>query len=599
MPVFDITAPDGTHYEVTGPDGATEEQALQQVQAQHGRPAGNPNGPQPSILDRAVASPIGRGLHDVVGGALHGAADMATMLPLLSGAKPGVDMVTQAVNKPYEAALARNRNTPGYAAARSDADKRQMPSGFTDQMVAPFLPTIAGAVGAPGGFDTMNANADAQAAAQKDYQQRHPVLSAGGQILGGLLMAPKLSVPKAVPQISPYVPSVSDLKTAARGLYKQVDDSGVRVSTDALNGMADSLQDKIGPRLDPTLHPDATAAFNRVMRYATDAKDVPGPASFTELDNLRKVVGDAAASIKPADRELAKQIRNHLDDFVNNLSSEHLDTSLVDAARSDLTSATGAKGQLAKQIKSIEQNKPGALAARGAAGAQTREQYMALRDQLPQAEAQRAAAHQSFRDENALIEAGPQDTVKALNSARDLWSRARQSEMIQKVLDNAELTASGYTQSGKENAIRAGFRQLAKNDSKMARLSPDVRALVIQVVKGGAVTNTLRNIGRFAPHGPVAAAAGASLGSGLGAMAGGLAGAAGGGGVGAAMLPLIGEFARQGATARTAAAAQEALNTAALGRGLPKRIPQGLLSAPKLPRQLPYGLSLPLIRQRQ
>jgi hypothetical protein len=39
MPTFRITAPDGTKYNVTGPDGSTPEQALAQVQAQHDAPA--------------------------------------------------------------------------------------------------------------------------------------------------------------------------------------------------------------------------------------------------------------------------------------------------------------------------------------------------------------------------------------------------------------------------------------------------------------------------------------------------------------------------------------------------------------------------------
>lgn len=39
MPNFEITAPDGTKYHVTGPEGATEQDALAQVQAQHAAPA--------------------------------------------------------------------------------------------------------------------------------------------------------------------------------------------------------------------------------------------------------------------------------------------------------------------------------------------------------------------------------------------------------------------------------------------------------------------------------------------------------------------------------------------------------------------------------
>jgi hypothetical protein len=47
---FRITAPDGTKYEVTGPDGATEQDALAQVQAQHSAPS----------TEAAGHGPIGR-----------------------------------------------------------------------------------------------------------------------------------------------------------------------------------------------------------------------------------------------------------------------------------------------------------------------------------------------------------------------------------------------------------------------------------------------------------------------------------------------------------------------------------------------------------
>ena len=159
-----------------------------------------PVGDQPSMMDRAIASPIGRGIHDIVGGTLHGAADIASMLPAMSGMKPAADAVANIVNQPYEAALSRNRNTPGYAAARSEADSVQKlrgGSGFQDQMLAPVLPTLAGATGLAGGLDMSNAMADAQAQGQNAYATQHPWLARGAGLLGGLLMAPSGAAEKA------------------------------------------------------------------------------------------------------------------------------------------------------------------------------------------------------------------------------------------------------------------------------------------------------------------------------------------------------------------------------------------------------------------
>lgn len=53
MAQFLITAPDGTKYQVTGPEGATEQDALAQVQAQHATPATS----RPSAADLAMADP--------------------------------------------------------------------------------------------------------------------------------------------------------------------------------------------------------------------------------------------------------------------------------------------------------------------------------------------------------------------------------------------------------------------------------------------------------------------------------------------------------------------------------------------------------------
>src|SRR6185312_6347185 len=73
--------------------------------------------PQPSFLDRAIASPVGRLAHDVVGGIVKGVTYgpdqmVKAALPVLG--QPAVAPISAAIDQPYEGALARNRNTPGY-----------------------------------------------------------------------------------------------------------------------------------------------------------------------------------------------------------------------------------------------------------------------------------------------------------------------------------------------------------------------------------------------------------------------------------------------------------------------------------------------------
>ncbi len=69
--------------------------------------------------------------------------------------------------------------------------------------------------------------------------------------------------------------------------------------------------------------------------------------------------------------------------------------------RQALVEATGAKGQIAKQIKKIEQENPGALAARGAAGAETRAKYMELQESLKDSESARQKATEVFQKAKA------------------------------------------------------------------------------------------------------------------------------------------------------------------------------------------------------
>jgi plasmid stabilization system protein ParE len=136
---------------------------------------------------------------------------------------------------------------------------------------------------------------------------------------------------------------------------------------------------------------------------------------------------------------------------------------------------------------------------------------------------------------------GPDPTVatKAISEARGLWSRARKAETIEGIIESAKDTAGQYSQSGMENALRTGFRQLAKNPKRMRGFTKAEQAAIKKVSRGGPVENAMRLLGKFAPRGVVSAA----LSGGIGYTAGGP--------VGSAALFGVGEIGKRAAGAMT------------------------------------------------
>lgn len=138
-----------------------------------------------------------------------------------------------------------------------------------------------------------------------------------------------------------------------------------------------------------------------------------------------------------------------------------------------------------------------------------------------------------------VVSGDAEQASAVLKQARNLWSRYRKGEVIENLLERAEISAPNFSGSGAENAIRTEFRALAKNAKKMRMFTEEEQAAIKKVAKGGPLGNTLRMLGKFAPTGIVSTA-----------LSGGT-GAAIGGPLGAVALPVAGLAARQGATAVT------------------------------------------------
>ncbi len=111
-------------------------------------------------------------------------------------------------------------------------------------------------------------------------------------------------------------PTKEALKDASRAAYKRAEDAGVVIKPESFGKAKEVITGQL-KGLDPTLHPDATAALKRITQ-------TEGPITLDQLETLRKIAKDAQASIKPADSRLASQIVETIDNYAETLGTKDL-----------------------------------------------------------------------------------------------------------------------------------------------------------------------------------------------------------------------------------------------------------------------------------
>lgn len=259
--------------------------------------------------------------------------------------------------------------------------------------------------------------------------------------------APKRDVVRFMEEASP---SINDLKTSSRAIYQEIDAMGGRLEPTDIEPFAESVG-QIVKNLggDPDITPKGVKALRRIQMVA-DGEDA---ITLQELDNLRKVAGNAAADVtNRADANIGSAIVDAIDEFTDNLTPAQLKGAAADAT----------------------------------------------------------------------------EVGKKYKVARELWGRARRSEMLQEAMTKAENQASGF-----ENGIRVQFRQILNNPKKRRFFKKEELQQIRKVVEGDKKTNLFKFLGRFGGfEGPSTNM--------LGTLGGGAAGAAAVGPVGAVVVPAIG-----------------------------------------------------------
>lgn len=139
----------------------------------------------------------------------------------------------------------------------------------------------------------------------------------------------------------------------------------------------------------------------------------------------------------------------------------------------------------------------------------------------------------NFLDDVGGQVAGNKEAGQAFRSARDLWQRAKKSELLEQAVVDAQSQASGF-----ENGLRTQFRQIAKkiNRGKLKGFTAEEKSAIEKVNKGTNAGNIARFLGKFGVLDGVTSRSLTSLG-GI-AVAGGATGSP----IAAGAVPLVGQL---------------------------------------------------------
>jgi hypothetical protein len=252
------------------------------------------------------------------------------------------------------------------------------------QTIGEFAPA---AIAGPGGALAKTAMAvlpgAASEAAGQLAQGAGPAAEGAARVAGALaggLPAARLAAPRAAAQAAP---STDELKTAAQSAYARAEQAGLAVAPSSFRKMvvgAAVAAKRAG--IDKSLHPEATAALKRMMDRMVDT--VPGkPLSLQELDTLRQVVKDAAASPKPAERRIAQILVGRLDDYMGSLTTKDVVAGDAKTAVNAVREARGLwsrmrKGEIIDDLVDRARNATGANYTQAGMETALRQQFRSL-----------------------------------------------------------------------------------------------------------------------------------------------------------------------------------------------------------------------------
>ena len=322
MPTYVVTSPDGKEFEITAPEGATQEQVL--AYAQQNFKAAEP-------AQRSLGSDILRQVGLTGRAAITGALSLPAM-----AADPLANLVNMAAGKtvmtPPSQGIQNLMTAAGVPAPETGLERAVQTGASAMAGIAPqaALAKVTPAL-APLGQNLLQQTAAAGAggtAAQvaSDAVQEatdNPLASivaglAAGTVAGSLGAKTATSLSQ---QRQPLV-TLDEIKKRAQQSYSTMENLGVQVKPKSILDTFDNIESKLvkenfNPKLDT--HKPVAQVLEQI-RTMVGQQRVP----FTRLEQMRSALVDLKNSKEPATRKYAGQAVAELDNYISNLGAKDI-----------------------------------------------------------------------------------------------------------------------------------------------------------------------------------------------------------------------------------------------------------------------------------
>jgi len=317
MGTFVVTAPNGKEYEITAPEGATEEQVLEYAKQNfQSLPETQPQQTSPSVTEQ-----LGRQIGLTGRAAIQGlSAPANAVTDFLSGAyNVGANLLGSESRMPYlSQEQAKGLTAMGFpepqgglekavqAGAQSMAAIPAVPApALTKNLIQQVPAAAAGGMAAQPTIEAVKGLTDSDLAAT--------IAGMGvGALVGG---AAGKGAGMVTAEKNPIV-SMQDVQQRAGRAYTKVDNLGIELNQQSANTLLGQINNRLNAeRFLPENAPEIQTVLNKYQQIVGR-----GNVSFNNVDQMRQLANDLKSNPDKNVRRLAGEMTSAIDDYVATLS---------------------------------------------------------------------------------------------------------------------------------------------------------------------------------------------------------------------------------------------------------------------------------------